>query len=469
MNRRDFIKTMTLATGAVSFGVPSLLRGQNLNSRLNIAMIGAGGIASMAYGSCYGENIVALCDIDARRLLQHARSFPALQLEKAAQFADFRVMLDRMDKQIDGVCINTPDHTHFAATLASMQAGKHVCTQKPLTHNIWQARTLRLAARKYPVVTNMANQGHTFAGIRQMKECLEAGILGQVSEIYCGDSTNPNWQGPYFRRPKALPFPPEPVPKGVDWDLWAGPVPDSSYSNYLHPLSWRTYYKYGGGLIADLFCHVADGAVWGLDLYEPTVIECVDRRMGNLPEVCPDSSLIRWDFPARGNQVPCKLYWIDGTLNGGQRIKVPPEWNWQSKDADGRVSRIEPPNIGSFFFGDKSTASLDIRSDNFKLCDMQKHRQLKATGFPAQKYPRIKGGPHSEWIAAIKKGAACGSRFEYSARLTEVALLGVLAQHYGGRIEWDAAHMKITNRPELNEYLTEPTRSGWEYGKDLWT
>ena len=172
INRRTFLKA-TAVTTAGAFTLPRFSIGQagpSANSKINIAMIGAAGIAGMAYNGCKGENIVALCDIDRRR-------FPEWAARKGTPtYSDFRVMLDKMGSEIDAVCINTPDHTHFAATMDSMQRGKHVCTQKPLTHNIWEARTLRRAKDKYGVVTNMANQGHTSDGIRTMREWYEADV-----------------------------------------------------------------------------------------------------------------------------------------------------------------------------------------------------------------------------------------------------------------------------------------------------
>jgi hypothetical protein len=472
MKRRDFIKSTALIVGG-SFVLPrfSIAKsGESANSNINIAFIGAGGIASMAYGPCSKENLVALCDVDKKAFGEHVEHYPAIKTAK--QFSDFRVMLDKMGDDIDAVCINTPDHTHFAATMECMQRGKHVITQKPLTHNIWQARTLRLAAKKYnKVVTNMGNQGHTYDGIRQMKEWIDADILGQVTEIHAGFD-GPSWSGRYFGKPKQLPPPGEPVPANFDWDLWKGPVAEPNYSHYYHPLRWRGFWKFGGGELGDWFCHIGDGPVWVLDLYEPTVIECVERKInGNGDILCTDSSMIRWDFPARGKLAPCSLYWNDGQSNGGSRIKIPSDWNWASKDVDtGKSVPIPPGKMGSYWTGTKANAFLDERSNHPRLTDMNKNHDLKESGkLPPEKYPRVKGGPHTEWIDAIKGNIAdTGSKFEYAARLTEIDLLGVLAQRFGGRIEWDAANMKVTNRPELNEYLKEPVRKGWEYGEDLW-
>ena len=470
--RRDFIKTTALLAGGTlklpSFNIAKA--GTSANGKLNIAMIGAGGIAGMAYGPCSRENIVALCDVDEKKFGEHVEKFPTIA--SAKRFGDFRVMLDKMGSEIDAVCINTPDHTHFAATMEAMQRGKHVITQKPLTHDIWQARTLRLAAKKYPkLVTSMGNQGHTYDGIRQMKEWVEAGVLGQITEVHAGFD-GPNWKARYFSKPAQLPPPVDAVPAGFDWDLWKGPVAEANFSRHYHPLTWRGFWKFGGGELGDWFCHIGDGPVWVLDLYEPTVIECVERKVnGQGDQLCPDSSVIRWDFPARGKLAPCSLYWSDGQGNGGSKIKVPGDWNWSAQDGDtGKTLPTESPKMGSYWTGSKHNAFLDERSNNPRLTDMVKNRELKAGGtLPPTKYPRVKGGPHKEWIDAIKGLVPdTGAKFEYAARLTEIDLLGVLAQKFGGRIEWDAAKMKITNRPELNVHLKDPVRPGWEYGEELW-
>jgi predicted dehydrogenase len=456
MKRRNFLKTAAAAS-AGAFILPRFSIGQpgpSANSKLNIAHIGAGGIAGMAYGGTKGENIVALCDIDSRQFPSGPKNSWAANLPK---FADYREMLDKLGKEIDGVCINTPDHTHFNATLACMERGIHVCTQKPLTHNVWQARTLRKAKDKYKVVTNMANQGHTYDGIRQMREMYEADCFGQVNEVHLGFS-GPDWKSRYFKKPKSMPLSGEPVPAEVNWDLWLGPAQECPYNRHLHPLTWRGFNDFGTGQFGDWFCHIGDGAVWVLDLYEPTVIECVERGPA-LEGMIPDYSVVRFDFPARGNKAACSMTWYDGANNGGTPIQSPDDWGW------GKV-----PKSGSFWYAEKGNAFLDQRSNNPRFSVKEQMVAFKENGGVAQKYARVKGGPHQEWVRAIKgEGTECGSNFDYAAPMSEVALLGVLAQRFGGRIEWDSKNMRITNRPELNVFVKEPARAGWEAGQDLWT
>lgn len=451
-NRRSFIKK-SAATAAGAFILPRFSIGQagpSANSKLNIAMIGAGGIAGMAYKECKGENFVALCDIDSKRFPNWAAE------QKTPCFADFRVMLDKMEGEIDAVCINTPDHTHFVATIDAMQRGMHVCTQKPLTHNIWEARTLKKAKDKYGVVTNMANQGHTYNGIRQMKEWVEADVFGDIKEVHLG-FPGPGWGGRYFKKPGEVPPSRQNIPSHIDWDLWLGPRAQTDYNSVYHPYTWRGFYEFGTGQFGDWFCHIGDGPVWVLDLFDPVVIECEERGYSE-EGMLPNNSVVRFDFPARGRNAACSIYWYDGMNNGGTPIKTPQEWD---------LGKL--PDKGSYWFGDKQNGFLDERSNNPRLSTKQAMMDFnKGVDIP-QTYDRVKQkGPFAEWVAAIKGDIKeCGSNFDYSAPMTETALLGVLAQRFGGRIEWDPKK-GVTNRPELNAFVKEPVRSGWEYGKDLW-
>lgn len=455
INRRTFLKTTAAAAG--TFTLPRFSIGQSgpsANSKLNIAVIGAGNIAGMCYGQLKNENIVALADVDSNMFLQKAEKYP--QLTKARQFSDFRVMLDKMGSEIDAVCINTPDHTHFAATMDAMQRGKHVCTQKPLTHNIWQARTLRKAKAKYGVVTNMANQGHTYDGIRTMREWYEADVFGQVRKITLG-FPGPHY-GQYFEKPETMPPAAQPVPDNLDWDLWLGPAPDTDYNRIYHPLMWRGFSQFGTGMFGDWFCHIGDGPVWILDLYEPTAVECIEREV-IFDGFVTNSSVIRFEFPARGDKAPLEMIWYDGADNGGKPVPAPEEWDL------GKV-----PTKGSFWYGDKQNGFLDQRSNNPRLVTREAFKEFKENVTIPEKYPRVaEGGPFAEWARAIKgEGPEPGSNFDYAAPMTEVCLLGSLAQFHGGRIEWDAKAGRVTNRPELNQYVREEARPGWEYGNDLW-
>lgn len=454
LTRRSFVQKSALAT-AGAFSLPRFSIGKSgpsANSKVNVALIAAGNVASQSYQGTKGENLVALCDVDSSKFGQYLDKFP--DIEHARKFSDFRVMLDKMWKEIDMVCISTPDHTHFVSTIASMERGIHVFTQKPLTHNIWQARTLKKAKDHYKVHTSMGNQGHTYDGIRQMKEWYEAGVFGQITEAhaYC---MGPDWDGKYFGRPE-LPLKVDPTPETLNYDLWLGPNEYVPFHELYHPLKWRGFNRFGTGTMGDWFCHIADAPVWVLDLYEPVAVELVEKSGGN-DLLVPDGVCVKFEFEKRGSKEPCAFYWH----NGGEEFR--PE-----KPADWTVS-TELPKAGTIYYGEKANGFTDNRSNNPRLVDKEAMMAFKEAGYPEEKYPRVKDGPVRELVEVVKGNIKeAGANFDYAAPMTEVMLLGIIVSNHGGRIEWDSKNMRITNRPELNVYLRDPVRRGWEYGESLW-
>ena len=455
MNRRRFLTTTagTLAagTGFSSFAIGK--PGKSANGKLNIAFIGSGGwIAKQPYEQgCKDENLVAFCDVDRNLCAENMKNWRTTQ----PFFEDFRVMLDKMHKEIDAVVISTPDHTHFAATLATMERGIHVYTQKPLTHDIWQSRTLVKAKERYKVVTQMGNQGHAGDGIRQSVEAVRAGIIGDVGEVFCRNS-GPEMGGEHFANPPVMPPPPSPVPDGLAWDLWLGPAAKRDfYSDYL-PKKWRAFYDFGLGMLGDWGCHTLDTPVWALDLDPPTVVECLDRK-DSLDGVIPAGSRIRYTFPAKGERGPVTLHWFDG----------PQDWS-----KFGRIDRFgaeHAAHLGRacWMVGSKGMLGCGTHAGPPLILPEELHKSWLANP-PAASIPRVAGGPFREWIRAIKgEGAEPGSNFTYGAKLTEIILLGVLAQRFNTRIEWDAKAGRITNHPELNAFVKEPVREGWQYGEAL--
>ncbi|HLP77731.1 MAG TPA: Gfo/Idh/MocA family oxidoreductase, partial [Candidatus Paceibacterota bacterium] len=289
-NRRQFLKTTTLAAGAATFGIPALLRGQNLNSKLNIACIGANGKGSSDTDLCAGENIVALCDVD--------RAYCAGQLKKypdARFFQDFRRMLEEMGNSIDAVTVSTPDHFHAIAAAAAIQRGKHVYCQKPLTQTIFEARQLRDLARKHRIISQMGNQGSAEDGLRRAVEVIQAGVIGQVREVHVW-TNRPIWpQG--ISQPEGA----DPVPPELDWDLWIGPAAMRPYKKGVyHPWNWRGWLDYGTGALGDMACHTVNMPFRALKLGYPSVIEAESSGMNG--QTYPLASKIRFEFPSRGGK-----------------------------------------------------------------------------------------------------------------------------------------------------------------------
>lgn len=445
LSRRSFItKTAAVAAGATLLPGLSGCR----QNKINVAVIGVGGRGEASWKECLNENVVALCDVSDMAAAEGFKTFP-----KARRFKDFRVMFDKMANEIDAVIVATPDHVHFAAAMAAMQLGKHVYVEKPLAHNIWQLRTLRKAAKHYKVITQMGNQGHATMGIRYIKEWYEAGILGNVKEViawFDGPGFDP--QG-YFVKPADYPPKEEPVPAGLDWDLWLGPAAFRPYSHNYLPRFWRGWYELGNGELGDWACHTLDAPFWSLDLGMPVTVDSILRTPSPAGFVS-DQSVLKFEFEARGNKPPVTLSWYEG----GVKPEIRPEWG---------ISKLQ--GSGMIMVGDKVSLMTGGRPNDPKLLLPEEEWTRFTKNLPKETIPRVEGGPQAEWLRAIKgEGPMPCSNFEYSARLTEMALLGVLSQRFNTRIEYDSANMKVKNHPDFDVYIHEPVRDGWAFGEDLW-
>ena len=456
VSRRSFVKS-TAAFTAGAMILPTL-KSCSPNSKLNLAFVGVGGRGAANLKGCaqFNEemvatnNIVALCDISEERAASGFEQFP-----NAKRFTDFRVMLDKMGKEIDAVVITTPDHTHFPAAMASMELGKHVYVDKPLAHNIWQLRTLRKAAKHYNVISQLGNQGHTTEGIRFVKEWYEADVLGDVTEVFAWFNGPKFHEKGYFLKPDNYPPAPEQVPSNIDWESWLGPVSQRPYSHFYLPRFWRGWYEFGNAELGDWACHTLDAPFWALDLGMPTSVDSVVRTESPRGFVS-DQSQLQFNFPARGNKPPVTLHWYEG----GLQPEIRPEWHLP-----------KTPGSGMVMVGSKKSLWTGGRPNDPRLCVPHEEMQEFAKNIPERTIPRVaEEDPQGEFCNAIKgTGPMPGSQFEYGARLTEMSLVGVLAQRFNTRIEYDAENMQVTNHPDFDQYIKEPVREGWSYGENLWT
>ena len=443
-SRRQFLQSATLASAsAVAF--PSILRSQegaSPNNKLNVAMIGVGGRAkSGAMTGMKAENFVAFCDVDDERAADSYKLYP-----NVPRFRDFRKLLDKHANQIDAVCVTTPDHMHFPIAMAALSLGKHVFCEKPLVHTVEEARRIAAKAAETKVATQMGNQGHASDGIRTLKEWIDAGVLGDVTEVHSWtDRPGKVWpQGSVDRKPadhsKFIPV----VPKTLDWDLWQGVAQPRPYDAIYMPFNWRGFWEYGTGALGDMGCHLLDAAHWTLDLSEPTHFEAISAFANKLTG--PASSIVTFKFPARGKFVPLTLKWYDG----GLIPPAPPGWD---------VTKPLPDN-GTLFVGSKATAFATLYNKEVTIIPDSKMLELKSS-LPPPTIPRIEGGHFAEWIRACKGGPKAGSRFEIGARLAELCLLSNVAVRAGRPLEWDAKNMQITNFAEANQYLRKQYRPGF--------
>jgi predicted dehydrogenase len=447
LSRRKFLQSAAVAgTGAVF--IPSFISCAP-STQLRFAIIGVGGRGGASWERVPAGNLVAMCDVDDNRAAEGYAKRP-----NAKKYKDFRVMFDEMANEIDAVMISTPDHTHFAAAMTAMELGKHVLVEKPLAHNIWQLRTLQKAAKHYGVVSQMANQGHTTNGIRLIKEWYQAGVLGEVKEVIA-------WQGKidfekdgYFAKPNNFPPEKQEIPAYLDWNLWTGPAAERNFNNIYAPKTWRGFYDFGNGKLGDWACHTLDAPFWALDLKMPHTIT------GTIPNPVPDhsfvaeESLVEWQFGARGNKAPVTMKWYEGMA----KPEIRPEWKID-----------ELPGNGMIMIGDKNTLYTGGRPNAPRLFLPDDEWKDFLKNAPERTFERVgEEKPVEEWINAIKNDSLPGSNFDYSANLTEMAAIGTIAQRFGGRLDYDAKNIKITNRPELADYIKEPVRKGWEYGENLW-
>src|SRR5580698_5027225 len=308
ITRRYFFYGSLLAGAvpAVGFGSSTSLKSlgyKSPNEKLNFGSIGAGGqAASNISAAAPTENIVALCDVDDRRAKATFERFP-----NAPRYKDFRQMLDKEGKNIDAVIVAIPDHMHATAAMWAMERGKHVYVQKPLVRTIWEARQLREAANKYKVATQMGNQGYSNEGTRQCAEMIWNGEIGNVTEVRAW-TNRPIWPQGLTVEPAA-----QPVPATMDWEAWTGvSTAGRPYTKEIAPFNWRGFYDYGCGALGDMACHILGAPNMALMLGAPTSVECIMQE-GKSSFMFPKKSVIRFDFPSRGNMPPVKIFWHDGS------------------------------------------------------------------------------------------------------------------------------------------------------------
>jgi predicted dehydrogenase len=447
-NRRSFITTSALAAGALALPRVSRARpGRSPNGKVAVAVVGVGGKGKDAVTRGAEEQLVAFCDVDDQRACDAYKAHPDVP-----RFKDFRVMLDKLHTQIDAVAISTPDHTHFPIAMAAIELGKHVFVEKPLAHNIWQVRTLRKAARHSGVVTQMGNQGHTFEGMRRIKEWVEAGAIGDVTEVVTW-TDRPN--DPWFIPPRSFPPPTMCPPSDLDWDLWQGPVAAREYSRAFVPVTWRGWWDYGCGSLGDIGCHTFDGPFWALELGAPTRVQAF-REPPPGEGFVPMNSVVTYQFAARGARPPVTLTWYEK----GYDVPKPRRWE---------PDKPLPAEGGMYMEGTKETLfHAGMRPESPMVTPAAHFMEVKGELRKIPRRPPVGDGPIDEWLRAIKgEGPAPGSSFDYAAQLTEMVLLGALAQRTGRTIDWDADAMRVKGQPDLDPLIKEPARQGWRYGESL--
>jgi predicted dehydrogenase len=431
--RRRFLSSSAAAAGALTLGAyvnpTPAQQSKSPNERLRIAGVGTTNRAGADLNELSSQEIVALADVDDNNMAKGATRYP-----QARKYRDFRVMLEKEAGNIDAVMVGTPDHTHAPAAALALRLGKHVYCEKPLTHTVFEARTLANLAKEKKLVTQMGTQIHAGDNYRRVVELIKSGAIGKVTE--CHVWVPAAYSGGKFTTGT-------PAPPGLDWNLWLGPAPERPYSEGVHPFQWRKFWDYGTGALGDFGCHYMDLVHWALDLRAPLTVEAEGPPVDSVS--APTWCIARYEYPARGDQPAVKLTWYDS----GKQPDI------------ARSLKLGDKPLGDVYKG----AQLFIGSGGMLVSDYTKHHLLPEEKFadfkrPPQTIPKSVGH-HREWVDAIKNGGTPLCNFDYSGALTEAVLLGTVAYRSGKRLEWDAANLKVKNSPEAQQLIHKEYRKGW--------
>ena len=493
LSRRELCSGAVAAAAAFTI-VPRRVLGGNADTppseKLSIAVIGTGCQGTRHIKALLAQQsdvqVVAVCDVNAESSDYHDFDYkdgiagrePAQRIVEShyakqkrsgtykgcAAYRDFREMLEK-EKDIDAVVVATPDHSHAVVAMQSIQRGKHVYCEKPLTHSVFEARKLAEAARQANVATQMGNQLHALETVRRQVELIQSGMIGEVRQVHAW-CTDTGWYGPWTavgqRRWAATgtawaagpdrPLETPPVPNGLDWDLWLGPAPERPYHPAYLPFKWRGWWDFGSGTLGDMGCHIIDPVCWALKLNAPLTIEASSVR--TTTETAPVAAMVHYAFPARGDRPPLELIWYEGGLKPARPMEL----------GEGR----DLPATGVLYVGDEGKLLVPY----FGAPNLLPESRNKDLELPAPYLPRVELQPkdpnpsslahhHREWIDACKGGPSALSDFGYAGPLTEIVLLGTIAIRTGKKLNWDRPGMKVTNVAAANEYVRTQYRQGW--------
>ncbi|HUB32221.1 MAG TPA: Gfo/Idh/MocA family oxidoreductase [Bryobacteraceae bacterium] len=448
LTRRGFLP----ATAAAITIVPRHVLGAGFTApsdKLNIAAVGVGGMGQNYVKGCASQNIVAIADVDHVYAAPVFKTYPGATIYK-----DYRVMLEK-EKGIDAVIVGTPDHSHAVVASAAIALGKGVYVAKPMTRTVFEARALAKAAREKKVATQMSVQSCSSDPAVTTEEWVKSDAIGKVREVHVW-TDRPVW-------PQGLVRPAEKikVPAALDWDMWLGPAPERPYHPLYHPFNFRGWYDFGTGGLGDMACHAFHIIVKALHLGAPASVSASSTvireplhkgeqpdpnwtrsRRGSFPETFASSSMVTWDFPARGDQPPVRMTWYEGGLRPPRPVEMAPD--------------RELGGDGLLFIGEKGTL-WSAFTGGIHFLSAGQEKELAA---PPKTLPRTKDH-YMEWVNACKGGAPANCNFEFAAPLTEIALLGVIAQRTGKFLEWDAQEMCFPNNSAATALLKPDYRTGW--------
>ncbi len=435
MNRRRFLRQ----SAATTLGFPAILRSASPNSMLQVACIGVGGMGGNTMRSVARHDkvkVTALCDVDAGYLAKAAKDFP-----EASKHVDWRELLASAAGRFDAVTIGTPDHMHAAPAVLAMRAGKHVYLQKPMATTLHECRVITAEAAKAGVVTQLGNQGRSSIEARMTVQLLQSGAIGKVKEIVMWENKPLSWW------PKNTTLRPQgdPVPAGLDWDLWCGvrePVP--YLENTYHPKNWRAWFDFGCGEMGDMGCHHLDASFDALQLGAP--IRARLTHGGSSGPLWGEKRIVEIDFPGGPHTAgeTLRLTWYDGGVEPDRsKIRMPSVLK-------------EFPRSGAYWVGTEGGLFKPYGVRPFVVPEEM---------FPSEKYPRgIPGQDHYfDWVDAILQGRRSCADFSHGGPLTEAVLVGAFTDRFPGQwLEWDRAACAFPGHAGANALVKRNYREGWQ-------
>ncbi len=463
--RRDFLKQVAVVAGATPLFLSRRAKAQeNKFADLRIAFIATGGIAGAHIGEMVrlGVQCPCYCDIDENAWGNAANNWP-----NARAYVDYRELLEKEAKNIDGVMIGTPDHHHYPPSILAMEAGLHCYTQKPLTHTPWEARRLARAAADHPhLATQMGNQGHASDAWRHLYNFIHADGIGTVKEVHTWTDRALGWWPQGMVRPAGS----DPVPGHLHWDEWLGPAPAHPYlgswpedgagykdrgprynkgQQIYHPFVWRGWKDYGTGALGDMGCHMMDGTYWVMDPGYPTSVEPI-----MVEEITKDAfpleAIIKWTFPPRHGRPGFDQYWYESGLKPEKPAGVEGDW--------------ELPSNGSVWIGSKGVLLFHGSGGPIETFPKELYEDC---GEIPQILPLCPNQDHyAEWLNAILGDDTAKSNFTYAGGLAEGVLLGSVAMQVGEKFEYDGARM-VTTSAAANELIHKEYRAGWGFGLNV--
>lgn len=432
LDRRSFLKTAAAGSAAASSTVafPTILRARTVgeipaNEKINIAVVGPANRGAANLAGVASQNIIGICDVDSRYLKKAGEQFSSAKL-----YADFRIMFQELESQLDAVVVSTADHTHAPASAMAMRMGKHCYCEKPLAHTVKECRVLAEIAQEKKLVTQMGTQIHATDNYRRVVEAIQAGSIGKVTDVHawCGKG----WGGTGTRPTSA-----QKIPEYFNWDLWLGPAPERPYNACYAPANWRRWWDFGNGTLGDMACHLMDLPFWALGLRSPSTVEAEGPQPVN-PEMCPAGLKVKYLFPSQSGNI--NLTWYDGNIKPAVLSEhgLP---NWM---------------MGVLFIG--TNGMLMANYNTLQLYPQEKFSDYKAPEHSIPKSP----GHYVEWFNGMRNGTPTLCNFDYSGHLSETVLLGCVAYRSGVKLEWDSETLQVKNSPEAQKLIHKEYRKGWD-------